>query len=69
MKRTDAELIEVLESMGTPWQDHFVLNGGLVGFHDENGQLFARLIEDDELNILVCKFLVKNGKVKSTVGE
>jgi hypothetical protein len=50
MKRTDAELIEVLESMGTPWQQHFVFNNVLVGYYDGHGRLFAHVIEDDELN-------------------
>ena len=69
MKRTDAELIEVLESMGTPWHQHFVINDGLVGYHDANGRLFAHVIEDDELNQLVCKFLAKNGKVRNMEKE
>lgn len=68
MKRTDAELIEALEGMGRPWDEHFVLNDALVGFHDERGQLFVHLIEDDELNQQVCKFLARNGKTKD-VGE
>ena len=61
MKRTDEELISVLESMGTPWHKHFV-QSGLVCYHNESGQLFAHVIEDDELNDLVCKFLAKQGK-------
>lgn len=64
MKRTDAELIAALESMGTPWHEHFLLNDGLVGFKDENGRIFAHVIEDDDLNALVCEFLRKNGKVE-----
>jgi hypothetical protein len=63
MKRTDEELIEVLESMGVPWGRHFVLNDALVCYYDESGRLFAHVIEDDELARLVRKFLVKNGKV------
>ena len=68
MKITDTELIEVLESMGVPWHQHFVIGTGLVGYHDESGRLFAYVIEDDELNLLVCKFLEKNGKVQK-VGQ
>ena len=64
MKRTDAELIAALESMGVPWHEHFVIGTGLVGYYDSNGRLFAHVIEDDELNLLVCKFLEKNGKVQ-----
>ena len=68
MKITDAELIEMLESIGIPWYQHFVIGTGLVGYRDENGRLFARVIEDNELNLSVCKFLIKSGKVQK-VGQ
>ncbi len=64
MDRSDAEIVEVLESMGVPWHQHFVISPGLVGYYDSNGQLFAHVIEDDETNMVACKFLEKNGKVQ-----
>jgi hypothetical protein len=63
MTRTDEELIEVLESMGTSWHHHFVM-GSLVGFRDESGKEFVHVIEDDELNQMACRFLERNGKIQ-----
>ncbi len=63
MRYTDEALIATLESLGVPWDKHFALSSGLVGYLDSDGRLCAHIIEDDALNLATCAFLIKHGKV------
>ena len=63
-RHSDQDVIAALESMGTPWEQHFVLNGSLIAFESESGQLFSHIIEDDDLNESARKFLIREGKVR-----
>lgn len=65
MTYTDDQVIAALEAGGTPWRRFFALTDHLVGFENENGQLMARVIEEDALAQATCAFLARNGLVRA----
>lgn len=65
MKFSDEEIILALESLGVPWQQHFVLNGGLIVFSDAGGRMFIHVIENDDLHASTKRFLTRHGLVRN----
>lgn len=69
MQHSEAEIIATLEGHGLPWRSFFVINRTLVAFHDERGRRMLLIIEDDQLNIAICKYLQRHGFEVNDDGE
>jgi hypothetical protein len=61
MNISEEDIKTLLETDGHTWNEFFVLNSQVIARRDSNGQLFAMIIEDDDLEKATKEFLIVNG--------
>ena len=65
MPFTEKQIVDVLTRGGISLERYFVLEGDLIAYDDDSGQLMARIIEDDALALSTVKLLKSKGQVRS----